>query len=131
MCLWTIYTGKRKKKILAELPDEVVCWKVVRRRRNGEHYFSEYNYNPRSRNFLNGWNTTKPLRLGEGYLIAFHAFLTREGAEHWDFWGKLHIVRCKTKKTDIVAIGSQKNRQCLVTQRIWIPKPRKSSHKNS
>ena len=125
MCLSTVFSGHRKRQELAKLPDMVTCWKVVRRK--GNQYGSWYKPQIRRGRFLNGWNETKP-QYSIRYRIAFHAFLTKESAYQWRTWcidNKHPIIRCKTDKKDIVAIGSQNRNICIVTQRIWIPKPRK------
>ena len=125
MCLWTIYHGKIKAKKMARLPETVVCWKVVRRRRITNHYFPEYYYKKSNYNFQHGWNITKPLHLGEGYPIAFHAFLNKDDAMGWQNSYLTPVVKCKTRKVDIVALGCQGfAKKCLVTKRIWIPRPR-------
>ncbi len=127
MCLEVVYQGKEKKAELAKLPDMVTCYKVVLKRAN--QYGSKYIPEMFRRNeaFLAGWNKTKPIIRDEGYLIAFHAFLTKKGAKAWTIEDGRRIVRCKTAKKDITAIGTQYYRDqylpCIVTKRIWMPKP--------
>lgn len=127
MCLGTIHRGKRKKEALAKLPKMVTCYKVVLKRANqyGSKYFPEMFQ--RDKPFLVGWNKTEPVSRGEGYWIAYHAFLTKEGAKTWTKEDRRRIVQCKTAKKDITAIGTQYYKDqylpCLVTKRIWIPKP--------
>ena len=131
MCLNIVYRGRKKEKVLAEIPDMVICWKVVQRQGNQHRslYLSEFDFSGSYLPFLIGWNKTIPLpfsSFSNGYDIAFHAFLKKENAEYWTFGVKsLHVVKCKTKKEDIVAIGRQGNSLCIVTKRIWIPKPKK------
>ena len=131
MCLQTVYIGKREKTALAKLPNMITCWKVVQRK--GNQHFSKYcpEYRNGLSSFLAGWNKTKPFtkRYLGNYKIAFHAFRTEIAAKDWaeiHCLSYLHIVKCKTRKKDIVAIGEQRRGHlCLVTKRIWIPKPRK------
>lgn len=125
MCLQTVYKGKKKSAELDKLPDMVTCWKLVFRKGNqyGSKYIPEWN---RGKDlFLAGWNETKPFfNHSFKYKIAFHAFRTKKGAEKWrDSWKWLRLIKCKTRKKDIVAIGRQDDYLCLVTKRIWIPKP--------
>lgn len=123
MCLSLVYEGKKKKETLAKLPDMVTCWKLVFRRGNqyGSKYIPEWNY--RKGLYLAGWNETIPF-FNFKYKIAFHAFCTKKGAKYWEkSWKALNLIKCKTRKKDIVAIGEQgKDSLCLVTKRIWIPK---------
>lgn len=129
MCLKSVYKDGRRKKVLVKFPDMITCWKVVQRRGNqhGTKYVPEFRNKLTS--FSVGWNKTEPmLKSCFGYPVAFHAFRTKRGAKKWQrgcSW--LHIVKCKTKKKDIVAIGEQNNSLCLVTKRIWIPKPKKKT----
>lgn len=124
MCLETVYSGRKKKTELAKLPDTITCWKIVRKQGNqhGRRYAPEYNHNLLT--FLAGWNKTTRIFYYH-YPMGFHAFRTKKGAMHWksSYRADLHIVKCKTKKESIVAIGKQRNNLCLVTKRIWIPKP--------
>lgn len=126
MCLETVYKGKKKTRALNKLPDMVTCWKIVAKWHNqyGSRYSPEYNY--KNQSFLSGWNKTEPLiERWFPYPIAFHAFRTKAAAKDWSIGiGYLHIVKCKTRKRDIVALGEQRNHLCIVTKRIWIPKPR-------
>ena len=126
MCLQTVYKGERKTKALAELPDMVTCWKVVTQWHNQYRggYSPEFNYNHSS--FLVGWNKTEPLaEKWRAYPIAFHAFRTKKAAIDWksNYCNYLYIIKCRTKKKDITAIGKQRGHLCIVTKRIWIPKP--------
>lgn len=126
MCLHTVFRGKAKKDELAKLPDTIDCWKVALKRGNqfGSKYISEY------RNYIYtiGWNKTKPIFIRSfGYKIGFHAFLTKKAAHHWSRGKYQSIVKCKIEKKDIVAVGKQLGHLCIVTKRIWIPKPRKKS----
>lgn len=129
MCLQRVYKDRKRKKVLAELPDMVTCWKAVRRRGN-QHGTK---YTPEFKNglslFLVGWNKTEPiLKTYYHYPIAFHTFQSERGAKKWQKgYSWLHIVKCKTRKKDIVAIGEQNGCLCIVTKRIWIPKPKKKS----
>ena len=124
MCLDILFRGKRKSKELAKLPDMVTCWKVVNRK--GNQYSSKYIAEYRYYSFLAGWNNTMPRQsLYFKYKIAFHAFLTKQVAYKWRSYKNSCIVKCKTKKKDIVAIGEQSTKLCIVTKRIWIPKPKK------
>lgn len=137
MCLSHVFRGKKKREELAKLPDTITCWKIVHRQGNqhGSRYFPEYRsrYFPEYRHgsscFLAGWNKTKPfMKYSCGYMIAFHAFRTKKAAKEWmgRFLSNLYVVKCKTRKKDIVAIGEQyDNNLCIVTKRIWIPKPKK------
>ena len=129
MCLKTVYRGKREKTALVKLPNMITCWKIVRRKgnRHGSIYCPEFRNSLIS--FLAGWNKTEPFTksyLGN-YKIAFHAFRTEMAAKDWaGKYYSLHIVKCKTRKKDIVAIGEQiRGHLCIVTKRIWIPKPKK------
>ena len=124
MCLSVVYSGRKEASELAKLPDMVTCWKVVRKNGNqhGTRYHPEFDYQRHC--FLSGWNETIP-QIIYRYKIAFHAFLTRDSAEQWKrSYRPLHIIKCKTKKKDIIAIGCQQN-LTIVTKRIWIPKPKK------
>ena len=128
MCLATVYKGKKKKAELAKLPEMVTCYKVVNQYGNqhGSFYRPEY----QSGCFSVGWNVVKPEKLYyySKYKVAYHAFLTRKDAKKWkdnDRWTK--IVKCKTEKKDIGAIGKQRDFLVIVTRRIWIPKSRKKS----
>ena len=125
MCLNIVYRRKQKKEALAKLPDMITCWKVVQKQGNqhGSRFVPEMY--KRSSLFLTGWNVVEPyMSYNSGYRVAFHAFQTKKGAEDWKGYYK-HIVKCKTRKKDIVAIGEQRGHLCLVTKRIWIPKPKK------
>jgi len=130
MCLQRVYRGKKEKTELSKLPNMITCWKVVSRYGNqhGSRYCPEYRNNLRT--FLVGWNKTKPIvkRYYGNYKIAFHTFRTKMGADDWKSFYRtdLYVVKCKTRKKDIVAIGEQRRGfLCLVTKRIWIPKPKK------
>lgn len=131
MCLGLVYRGKKKKEVLAKLPEMVTCWKIVQRRGNqhGSKFVPEW-YAGNSL-FLAGWNTTKPfLGYQYKYEIAFHAFRTKKAAEKWrGDYKHTYLVKCKTRKRDIVAIGKQRDNLCIVTKRIWIPKPPKKRKK--
>lgn len=130
MCLQRVYKGKKKAKVLASFPDMVTCWKIVTRQGNQHNskFAPEMYRNSNTSLFLAGWNWVKPfMSYYSGYRIAFHAFRTKAGAKRWkgEYQNYLHIVKCKTRKKDIIAIGEQRDNLCIVTQRIWIPKPKK------
>lgn len=128
MCLQRVYNkGKQKAEVLASFPEMVNCWKVVYKRGNqhGSKYYPEM-FSGDSSLFLAGWNKTEPfMDYRSGYKIAFHAFRTIKGARKWHNAPYKHIVKCKTEKKDIVAIGEQSDHLCIVTKRIWMPKPKK------
>lgn len=118
MCLTTVLYGKRKREELTRLPDMVRCWKIARRK--GKKYWPEvWNSNP----FKAGWNEVKPMSMYFGYWVAFHAYRNKKDAERCKSEGGI-IVQCRTKKEDITAIGKQYGALCIVTKRIWIPKPK-------
>ena len=126
MCLEIIFKGKEKKKELARFPDMVTCWKVCARQ--GNQYGSKYLATWFTYIFSKGWNLTKA-EYSDWicYKPAFHAFATKAGARAWKGYSKHNIVKCRTEKKDIVAIGKQIGHLCIVTERIWIPKPKKKS----
>ena len=124
MCLSTVYQGKKKKKALAELPKVVKCWKVVGRLRGDRKQYWPPIYDAKS--YKTGWNEVRPSIHYVGYRVAFHAFLNKKQAKNWaNAQLGQKIIQSKTEKKDIVAIGEQKCRLCIVTKRIWIPKPKK------
>lgn len=130
MCLGTIYGGKKEQSELANLPKMVKCWKVVELHRNSKKYWPEwFNKKP----FKIGWNIIKPKSKSTDngkYKVAFHAFLTKEAAKDWSDLSQ-KVIQCKTEKKDIVAIGTQAGKLCIVTKRIWIPKPKKKKKKTA
>ena len=126
MCLSLVYKGKEKANELAKLPNMITCWKTVLRQGNqyGSIYYSCY----RSWKYSIGLNKTKPFwNIYPQYKIAFHAFLTKRDAQKYKSDRYESIVKCRTEKKDIVAIGKQAGKLVIVTKRIWIPKPKKKT----
>ena len=127
MCLDIVYRGKRKKRALTKLPKSGYYWKVVIF--DGKKYsspiFSEFG------SYKIGWNTTKPKIDYAGYRLAYHLYRTKKTAERMKRGVSVHggekkvIVRCKVKRKDIINIGIQDDGLCIVTKRIWMPKPKK------
>lgn len=119
MCLDIIYQGKQKKEALAKLPESGYYWKTMSVGANGRYYPICFAL-PNQESYKTGWNKTSPKYIRQGYNVAFHVHRTKEVAKGW----RGTVIRCIVKKEDIVAIGTQNGDICIVTKRIWIPKPR-------
>ena len=125
MCLSIVYKGKEKKEALAKFPETGYYWKVVTFI-DGKYYPSVYKY---SEPFKTLNVKKKPLYRGMGYNLAFHIFRYKKDAIAWRGWLDDRVVRCKVKKQDIVAIGTQRifgmQKLVIVTKRFWCPRPPK------
>ncbi|KKL27008.1 hypothetical protein LCGC14_2389470 [marine sediment metagenome] len=126
MCLNIVYRGKQKKEALAKLPENGYYWKVVVRLRG--KYYSPIHRGDGSYKY--GWNSTPKKSNNASYYLAFHIWRTKEAGMYAQNImstqnnNRKYLVRCKIDKNDIINIGSQWGRLCIVTTRFWCPKPK-------